>query len=59
LNRLGVEQMDWIVVAKCSECKKQETFEVTSDRPPYSIGEHIDSCPCGGKYIVEEILEVD
>jgi hypothetical protein len=29
--------MDWIIVAKCSECKKQETFEVTSDYPPYSI----------------------
>jgi hypothetical protein len=51
--------MDWIIVAKCSECKKQETYEVTSDRPPYSVGEHIDTCPCGGKFIVEEILEVD
>jgi hypothetical protein len=39
--------------------KNKRLLEVTSDRPSYSIGEHIDSCPCGGKYIVEEILEVD
>ncbi len=51
--------MDWFIVARCDECKKEKTLEVESDRPPYEIGDLIDQCPCGGKFVVEEISEVD
>jgi hypothetical protein len=51
--------MDWIVVSKCDECNEERTLEVGGNRPPYEIGDLIDQCPCGGKFVVEEILEVD
>jgi len=51
--------MEWIIVAKCDECREEETFEVESDAPPYSIGDQIDTCKCGGKFIVDEILELE
>jgi hypothetical protein len=51
--------MDWIIIARCDECNKEESFEVQGDRPPYEIGDHIDSCPCGGRMVVGEILELD
>jgi len=50
--------MEWIIVARCDECNQEETFEVESITVPYSVGDSIDFCKCGGKFIVEEILEV-
>ena len=50
--------MDWIVVAKCDECSKEKTYEVSGNTVPYSIGDSIEQCICGGQYIVDEILEV-
>ncbi|MGC9516731.1 MAG: hypothetical protein ACP5C3_03430 [Methanomicrobiales archaeon] len=50
--------MEWIVKARCNLCNMYEEFEVSGNRPPYSLGDLIDSCPCGGKMMVEEILEV-
>ena len=50
--------MDWIVVAKCDECSKEKTYEVSGNTDPYSIGDSIEQCICGGQYIVDEILEV-
>jgi hypothetical protein len=50
--------MDWIVVAKCDECSKEKTYEVSGNTVPYSIGDSIEQCICGGHYIVDEILEV-
>ncbi len=50
--------MDWIVVAKCDECTEEKTYEVSGNTLPYSIGDSMEYCMCGGQFIVEEILEV-
>lgn len=49
----------WIITAKCNFCLAEKTLEFDSDVPPYLIGEQIETCPCGGKYVVETILETD
>jgi hypothetical protein len=51
--------MMWIITAKCDLCMAERTLEVESDVPPYSIGEQIEECPCGGKYVVEEFTEIN
>lgn len=51
--------MDWIVVAKCDECSEEESYKLQGDTPPYSLGDFVDNCRCGGKFIVTEIREVD
>ena len=50
--------MDWIIVAKCDECTEEKTYEVSGNTTPYSIGDVIEQCMCGGQFIVDEILEV-
>ncbi|MCC7557122.1 MAG: hypothetical protein KO217_00365 [Methanobacteriaceae archaeon] len=50
--------MEWIVKASCSLCNEEEEFEVSGNRPPYLVGDLIDSCACGGKMVVDEILEI-
>jgi hypothetical protein len=50
--------MDWIIVAKCDECNQEKTFEVSGKTVPYSIGDLVELCNCGGQFIVDEILEV-
>jgi len=50
--------MDWIIVAKCDECNQEKTYEVTGNPVPYSIGDLVELCSCGGQFIVDEILEV-
>ena len=50
--------MDWIIVAKCDECNQEKTYEVTGNSVPYSIGDLVELCNCGGQFIVDEILEV-
>lgn len=50
--------MDWIVVAKCDECNEDKSYEVSGNTVPYSIGDAIEQCNCGGQFIVDEILEV-
>jgi hypothetical protein len=52
------DMMDWIVVAKCDECNQEKTYEVSGNTVPYSIGDAIEYCMCGGQFIVDEILEV-
>ena len=42
--------MDWIVVAKCDECTEEKTYEVSGNTVPYSIGDAIEQCICGGQY---------
>ncbi len=49
----------WIITAKCDLCMAERTLEFESDVPPYSIGEQIEKCPFDGKYVVEEIAEID
>ena len=49
--------MDWIVVAKCDECTEEKTYEVSGNTLPYSIGDAMEYCMCGGQFIVEEILK--
>lgn len=51
--------MIWIVNALCEGCRYQESLEVESRIPPYELGDEMGMCRCGGKLIVEEILEVD
>lgn len=51
--------MDWYIIARCNVCNAEKTLELTGDRPPYEIGDLIEDCPCGGKYVVEEIREID
>ena len=50
--------MDWYIIARCSDCNEERSFEVESDNPPYKIGDLVDQCSCGGKFVVEEIMEV-
>lgn len=50
--------MDWIIVAKCDECNQEKTYEVSGNTVPYSIGDLVELCNCGGQFIVDEILEV-
>jgi hypothetical protein len=54
----GRFRMDWIVVAKCDECSQEKSYEVSGNTVPYSIGDAIEQCNCGGQFIVDEILEV-
>ncbi len=51
--------MDWYIIARCNLCNAEKTLEVDSDSPPYELGDLIEDCPCGGKYVVEEIREID
>ncbi|MDO8869924.1 MAG: hypothetical protein Q7V10_04135 [Methanobacteriaceae archaeon] len=51
--------MMWIIKAKCDLCMAERILKVESEVPPYSIGEQIEKCPCDGKYVVEEIAEID
>ncbi len=50
--------MDWIIVAKCDNCSEERTYEVSGNTVPYTIGDAVESCMCGGQFIVDEILEV-
>lgn len=50
--------MNWFVITRCNFCKDEKVIEVNGDRPPYKIGDLIEDCPCGGKYVVEEIRVV-
>ncbi|MDN5373764.1 MAG: hypothetical protein PWP32_529 [Methanothermobacter sp.] len=50
--------MMWIVTAYCDLCRAKRTLEVEGKTPPYHLGDRIEECPCGGKYVVEEIIEV-
>ncbi len=50
--------MDWIVVAKFDECAEERSYELQGKRPPYSIGDFVDTCKCGGKFIFTDINAV-
>jgi hypothetical protein len=50
--------MEWFIVARCDECKEERNLEVKSDHPPYEIGDQIEECSCGGKLVVEKIMEI-
>ena len=50
--------MNWFVITRCNFCKDEKVIEVNGDRPPYKIGDLIEDCPCGGKYVVDEIRVV-
>jgi hypothetical protein len=51
--------MEWFIIARCNSCDEEVTLEVESDVPPYEMGDLIDECPCGGKFVVDEIREMD
>lgn len=51
--------MDWYIIARCNLCNDEKILEVNGDRPPYELGDLIEDCSCGGKYVVEEIREID
>ena len=51
--------MEWFIIAHCDACNEEKTLEVESDYPPYEIGDLIEKCRCGGKFVVEEIREMD
>lgn len=51
--------MDWYIIARCNICNDEKVLEVVGDLPPYELGDLIEDCPCGGKYVVEEIREID
>ena len=51
--------MDWFIIARCDTCEAEKTMEVEGDVPPYELGDLIEDCPCGGKFVVDEIREID
>lgn len=51
--------MEWFIVARCNECNEEINLEVESSTPPYEIGDLIEKCSCGGKLVVEEIMEIE
>lgn len=51
-------KMDWYIIARCNVCKAEKTLELDGDFPPYELGDLIGECPCGGKYVVEEVQEI-
>ncbi len=51
--------MDWFIIARCDTCDKEKTLELDGDYPPYELGDLIEDCPCGGKFVVDEIREID
>lgn len=51
--------MDWFIIARCDSCNEEKTLELDADRPPYELGDQIEECSCGGKFVVEEIREID
>jgi hypothetical protein len=52
-------KMMWIVTARCDLCQAERILEVDGNIPPYEIGDQIEECPCGGKFVVEKIVEVN
>jgi len=59
MKKSKTRDMDWFIIARCNLCNAEKTFELDSDTPPYELGDLVEDCPCGGKYVVEEIREVD
>jgi len=57
--RNGVYNMEWYIIARCDDCNEERTLEVEADQPPYEIGDQIETCSCGGKFVVEEIMELE
>lgn len=51
--------MEWFIIAHCNICDEETTLEVESKSPPYEMGDLIDECPCGGKFVVDEIREME
>jgi hypothetical protein len=51
--------MDWYIIAHCDACDEERVFEVESDHPPYELGDLIEECRCGGKFVVDEIREME
>jgi hypothetical protein len=51
--------MDWFIIARCDTCDEERIFEVESDLPPYELGDLIEECSCGGKFVVDEIREME
>ena len=51
--------MEWYIIARCEDCNEERTLEVESDHAPYELGDQIDMCSCGGKFVVEEIMELE
>jgi hypothetical protein len=51
--------MDWFIIARCDSCEEERIFEVESDHAPYELGDLIEACSCGGKFVVDEIREME
>ena len=51
--------MNWFIIARCDACDEERILEVESDRPPYELGDLIEACSCGGKFVVDEIREME